>query len=146
MFVSFISYTTGVTWGAGTVNPFRAPDFNLCFYSSRVLRSLVFCVMICRSLFVLLSFGHCIVCPSSLTRLLITPLVSFGHCNICPSSLTTSDYPFVIFWPLYCLSVFAYDFWLRSYGRHYMSFLEWKVNQIQRMWTLSTKRLKIPKW
>ena len=60
-------------------------------------------------------------------RLLITPLVSFGHCIICPSLnydfwlplwyllaivlsvllwITTSDYPFGIFWPLYCLSFF----------------------------------------
>ena len=32
----------------------------------RVVHSLVFCVVFCRSLFVLLSFiGHCIVCPSS---------------------------------------------------------------------------------
>ena len=113
----------------------------------------------------LVSFGHCIVCSSSiywfwlplwylltivfsvLRRLtdsdypsgifwplnwvffvdlliLITPLVSFGHCNVCSSSIdwfwlplwyllaivlsvlrrfTDSDYPFGIFWPLYCL-------------------------------------------
>ena len=58
-------------------------------------------------------------------RLLITPLVSCGHCIFCPSSIydfwlplwylkaivlsvlpqfTTSDYPFGIMWPLYCLS------------------------------------------
>jgi hypothetical protein len=43
----------------------------------------------CRSVFwplyclVLLSFGHCIVCP-----------FSFDHCIVCPS----------FFWPLYCLS------------------------------------------
>jgi hypothetical protein len=58
-------------------------------------------------------------------RLLITPLVSCGHCIFCPSSIydfwlplwyhvaivlsvlprfTTSDYPFGILWPLYCLS------------------------------------------
>jgi hypothetical protein len=56
-------------------------------------------------------------------RLLITPLVSFGHYIVCPliygfwlplwyllaiilSALwfTASDYPFGIFWPLYCLS------------------------------------------
>ena len=58
-------------------------------------------------------------------RLLITPLVSFGHCIVCPSTLyvfslplwyllaivlsvllrfTASHYPFGIFWPLYCLS------------------------------------------
>ena len=57
-------------------------------------------------------------------RLLITPLVSFGHCVVCSSSIygfwlplwylvaivlsvlllfTASDYPFGIFWPLYCL-------------------------------------------
>ena len=58
-------------------------------------------------------------------RLLITPLVSCGRCIVCPSSIndfwlplwylvaivfsvlprfTTSDYPFGIMWPLYCLS------------------------------------------
>ena len=59
-------------------------------------------------------------------RLLITPLVSFGRCIVCPSSIndfwwplwylvaivlsvlprfTTSYYPFCILWPLYCLSL-----------------------------------------
>ena len=59
--------------------------------------------------------------------LLITPLVSFGHCIVCPTSLYAfwlplwylfaivssvllqcmpSDYPFGIFWPLYRLSYF----------------------------------------
>ena len=58
-------------------------------------------------------------------RLLINPLVSCGRCIVCPSSInefwlplwylvaivfsvlprfTTSDYPFGILWPLYCLS------------------------------------------
>ena len=76
----------------------------------------------------LVSFGHCIVCPSTLLRLLITPLVSFGHCIVCPSTLhgfsllfwyllaivlsvllrfTASHYSFGIFWPLYCLSFYA---------------------------------------
>ena len=91
----------------------------------------------------LVSFGHCIVCPSIPgfwlplwylwplyclsfnSRLLITPLVSFGHCIVCPSisgfwlplwyllaivlsvlRFSASDYPFGIFWPLYCLSFF----------------------------------------
>ena len=60
-------------------------------------------------------------------RLLITPLVSFGHCIVCPSTLygfslllwyllaialsvlrfTASHYSFGIFWPLYCLSFYA---------------------------------------
>jgi hypothetical protein len=60
-------------------------------------------------------------------RFLITPVVSFGHCVVCSSSIygfwlplcyllaivlsvllryTDSDYPFVIFWPLCCLSFF----------------------------------------
>jgi hypothetical protein len=60
-------------------------------------------------------------------RLLITPLVSFGHCIACTSLIygfwlplwyllaivlpvllwfTASDYPFGIFWPLYCLYFF----------------------------------------
>jgi hypothetical protein len=62
------------------------------------------------------------------TRILITPLVSFGHCVVCSSSLhgfwltlwyllatvlsaplryTDSDYPFGIFWPLCCLLFFV---------------------------------------
>jgi hypothetical protein len=61
-------------------------------------------------------------------RLLITTLVSFGHCIVCPSTLygfslllwyllvivlsvllrfTASHYPFGIFWSLYCLSFYA---------------------------------------
>ena len=60
-------------------------------------------------------------------EILITPLVSFGHCVVCPSSIyrfwlllwhlvaivlsvllwfTVSDYPFGIFWPLWCLTFF----------------------------------------
>ena len=60
-------------------------------------------------------------------QILITPLVSFGHCVVCPSSIyrfwlllwhlvaivlsvllwfTVSDYPFGIFWPLWCLTFF----------------------------------------
>ena len=64
--------------------------------------------------------------------ILITPLVSFGHCIVCSSSIywfwlplwhlfaiilsflrrfTYSDYPFGIFWPLYC--VFFVDLLIR---------------------------------
>ena len=39
-------------------------------------------------------------------RILITPLVSFGHCVVCSSSIYDSDYPFGIFCPLCCLSFF----------------------------------------
>ena len=85
--------------------------------------SLVFCVMFCRSLFVLLSFFFVIV----LSVLLITPFVSCDHCIVCSSLIygfwlpllylvtivlsvllwyTASDYPFCILWPLYCLFFF----------------------------------------
>jgi hypothetical protein len=74
--------------------------------------------MFCRSLFVhfllitsLVSFGHCIVCPSSIYRF-DYPLVSFGHCIFCPSSIYRFDHPFCIFWPLYFLSIFNWPFWL----------------------------------
>jgi hypothetical protein len=53
---------------------------------------------------VLLSFGHCIVCPSvfwplyclsfCLLAIVLSVLLSFGHCIVCPS----------VFWPLYSLS------------------------------------------
>jgi hypothetical protein len=62
-------------------------------------------------------------CLSFHLQLLITPLSSFGHCIVSPSiysfwlplwyllaivlsllPFTASDYPFVICWPLYCLS------------------------------------------
>jgi hypothetical protein len=62
-------------------------------------------------------------CLSFELSLLITPLVSVGHCIVCPLHygfwllfwyilvialsvlwITASDYPFDIFWPLYCLS------------------------------------------
>ena len=48
------------------------------FSGVRVFLSLVFCVVFCRSLFVLLSFsfGHCIVCPSSIYGFLL-PLLYF---------------------------------------------------------------------
>ena len=73
----------------------------------RVAQSLVFCVVICRSLFVLFcpfSFGHCVVCPSvfwplcclsfCLLAIVLSFLLSFGHCVVFPS----------VFWPLCCLS------------------------------------------
>jgi hypothetical protein len=89
-----------------------------------MLLDLAFCVMLCRLLFVLLSFFFWPLCCLSFDlRLLITSLVSFGHCVVCPLIyvfwlplwyllsivlsvlwFTTSDYLFGIFWPLCCLS------------------------------------------
>jgi hypothetical protein len=51
------SNTTG---GTGTAYPSGAPEFKWV----RIARSLFFCVVFCRSLFVLFLFGHCIVCSS----------------------------------------------------------------------------------
>jgi hypothetical protein len=91
MFLSFNSNKTGVTCGTGTAKPSEATDFTPVFSEVRVARSLVVCVCFVDRC---LSF-----CP-----------FSFGHCIVCPS-ITASDYPFGIFWPLYCLS-FNYGFWL----------------------------------
>jgi hypothetical protein len=43
-------------------------------------------------------------------RLLISPLLSFGHCIISHSLIRSSNFPFGIFWPLYCQSFFDYVF------------------------------------
>ena len=83
----------------------------------RVARSLVFCVMFCRSLFVLLLFFYwSLHCLSFFDlRLLVTPLVSCGHCIVCYSS----NYGFWL--PLWYLQTFDhyivfpssnYGFWL----------------------------------
>jgi hypothetical protein len=127
---------------------------------------------LCLLIIPLVSFGHCIICPSSIDAfwlslngqkipkgqseginqsrtddtmakryqrgnqkayiecLLITTLVYVGHCIVCPTLIDAfwlplwyllasvssvllwfmpSEYPFVIFWPVYCLSYF--DLW-----------------------------------
>ena len=53
----------------------------------RVTRSLVLCVMLCRSLFVPLSFLFWPLCCLSFCLLVIvlSVLLSFGHCVVCPS-------------------------------------------------------------
>ena len=54
MFVSFKNNTTSVTSGGGIASPSGAPVFTLGFYwGSCCSQSLVFCVVFCRSLFVL---------------------------------------------------------------------------------------------
>jgi hypothetical protein len=55
-------------YGAGTAYPSRAPEFIPDFSGVRVIRSLVLCVMFGdRSLsFCPFSFGHCVVCSSSI--------------------------------------------------------------------------------
>ena len=53
MFVSFSSNTTDAICGSGTINPFETHEFTQVFTGVRVSRSSVFCMMCCRSLFVL---------------------------------------------------------------------------------------------
>ena len=83
-------------------------------------------------------------------RLLITPLVSFGHCIVCPSMLygfslplwyllaivlsvllrfAASHYSFDIFWSLYCLSFYALRLLITSliYFGHCMSVLRFTL-------------------
>ena len=58
----------GTTWGAGTVYHSGTPEFTDGLLWVRVTKSLVFCVMFCRSLFVLFvffSFGHRIACQNT---------------------------------------------------------------------------------
>ena len=57
---------TGVTRVAETTYPSGAPEFTPVFSGVRVAQCLVVCVVFCRSLFVPLSFGHCVVFPSLL--------------------------------------------------------------------------------
>ena len=63
MFVSFNSNANGVTCWVGTGALPKQLSAPLIFTE---VRSLIFCVMFCRWLFVLcpFSFSHCIVCPS----------------------------------------------------------------------------------
>jgi hypothetical protein len=123
VFVSFNSNTAGVTCGTGSANPPKLPSLHSVFSGVRVALSLVFCVVFCRSLFVLLSFFfwplYCLFVFD--LRTLITPLVSsnssctsffvlcilgggrvaqfvfwpfsFGHCFECPS-MYDFYYPF----------------------------------------------------
>jgi hypothetical protein len=105
------------------------PYGELAFSGVRVARSLIFCVMFCRSLFVLLYYLFWPLCCLSFFVSDYLPLVSFGHCVVCHSSFlitslwylfaivlsvilrfTVSDYPFDIFWPLCCLSFFVSDY------------------------------------
>ena len=77
-----------VTCRAGTANPSGATEVTLSFCGIRIARSLVVCVMFCRSSlsFFPFSLGHYVVCPSFFNvRFLVTPLVSCGHCVVCPS-------------------------------------------------------------
>ena len=63
--------TTGATSRAGSTYPSGAPEFTLVFNGVCVTRSLVLCVCFvdrCLS-FCTFSFGHCVICSSSIYEL-----------------------------------------------------------------------------
>ena len=119
--VSFNSNTTGVTSGVETAYSSEHQCFPPSLRCVRVIpaQTLVFCIVLCRLLFVhfrlvivlsvLFSLGHCIVGPIfawslyclSYFRLVIvlSVLFSLGHCIVCP----------IFAWSLYCLSYFRLD-------------------------------------
>ena len=69
--------TTGATCGAGTAYPSGGPDLLSVLSRVRIVRSLVFCVRLCRSMFVFLSFFFWALCCLSFElRLPMTPLTS----------------------------------------------------------------------
>jgi hypothetical protein len=76
-----MSNTTGATSGTGTVFSSGTHEFTPVFSRVHVTRSLVLCVMFCRSLFVLLSFVFWPLCCLFVfdLRILVTP---FGIFNL----------------------------------------------------------------
>ena len=74
------------------------------FIGVHVARSLVFCVVFCRSLLVFLSLFLLAMCCLSFCPFFFWPCVvfpfvpfSFGRYVVCPSSITASSCPFLIF-------------------------------------------------
>ena len=89
MFVSFNSSTTGATCGTETANPCEAHEFTPVCSGVRVSRFSVFCIMFCRSLFVLFLFGGSLYCLS---------------------------YDLFIWLPLWYLQTYFLDFWFKFYS------------------------------
>ena len=93
--VSFDNNTSGVASGTGTAN---LSEHRFSVHGIRIVHSLVFCVMFCRSLsFCSISLCHCIVYPSlchcivypSLCHCIVYP--SLCHCIVYPSSTCNSN-------------------------------------------------------
>jgi hypothetical protein len=80
---------TGAASGAGTVYPSGAPEFIPGFLWDSCYSNFSFICMFCRSLLVLLYFFFWPLCCLFFfdIQILITPLVSFGHCVVCFSSI-----------------------------------------------------------
>jgi hypothetical protein len=108
------SITTGATCGTGTTFPYGSPEFNPVISGVRVVRSLVFCVMFCRSLSVLLFFFGCpLHCLSVFDlRPRITPVGIFK-----PFSSLRSRWP----WPILAIQ-FIHSCVLPQNELNYLSF------------------------
>ena len=80
-FPVLFSFIMGFSNGAETVYPSGAHEFIIIFSKVHVARSLVFCVVFCRLLFVLLSFMFQPLCYLSFfdLHILLTPLVSSNY-------------------------------------------------------------------
>jgi hypothetical protein len=71
-----------VTSGAGTAYLSGAHEFSPVFSWIRVTGSLIFCVMFCRSLFVLLYFYFCVFCSSSVGHIFSQLMRSPEYSNL----------------------------------------------------------------
>ena len=76
------SYMTGATHGPGTAYPSEATEFTPIFSWVRVIRSLDFCVLFCRSLFVLFSFFWQLYCLTFELWLLIASVASSNFSDV----------------------------------------------------------------
>ena len=103
-----------VTSGTGTYYPSGKPEVNSVFSWVRVTRPLVLCV--CRSLFVLLSFGHCVVCSSSIYKLWLPPFGTF--------KFFLDIYVFIV---LILINIFIFNEW-QYCTRHVMLRSPWDTS------------------
>ena len=95
IFINITTRNMGAICRAGTAYPSWAPDFTPVFNGVHIARSLVFCEIFCRTLFVLLSFFFRPLCCLSLfnSQFLITPLVSSNS-----SYLRRKDTTDIVYW------------------------------------------------
>ena len=82
IFMSFNSNTTGVTSEAGTANTSGGPEYTPSFSGVYVAQFVSICVLLCGSMFVIVSFSLPLYFLSVLyVRLLVTPLVYLHICS-----------------------------------------------------------------
>jgi hypothetical protein len=88
-------YTTSITSGAGTTYPSGAHDFTPIFIRFRVIQSLVFSVVFCRSLFVLFLLAIVMSVPLRFSVFICSHIVSsrFSYMfHICRTPICMWEY------------------------------------------------------